>query len=164
MFTGGTVPPDCWYRTGDQVRRESGQLVHMGRIDDQVKVNGCRVELGEIEATLRKHRAVADAAVVACGDPHDPILGAVLVGDPAPAKEVSGFMRRHLPRYMIPAGYAWVPELPYGGNGKLDRQRLLALAQAALDDTAALRSQNGREGEAADDASDSGARREHQLR
>lgn len=143
VFTGGTVTPDHWYRTGDQVRRESGQLVHVGRIDDQVKINGCRVELGEIEATLRRHSAVADAAVVGCGDAHDPILSAVLVGDPTPAKEISGFMRRHLPRYMIPAGYAWVPELPYGGNGKLDRQRLLALAQAALGDMAADRSQNG---------------------
>lgn len=133
VFAGGTLTPDHWYRTGDQVRRERGSLVHAGRIDDQVKISGCRVELGEIEATLRRHGAVTDAAVVACSDGQQPLLSAVLVGDPAPAKEISGFMRRHLPRYMIPAGYVWVPELPYGGNGKLDRRRLLALARAALD-------------------------------
>ncbi|GAA3081933.1 hypothetical protein GCM10020000_79840 [Streptomyces olivoverticillatus] len=48
-------PDDAWYRTGDRVRDEDGCLVHLGRLDHQVKVQGYRVELGEIEALLRGH-------------------------------------------------------------------------------------------------------------
>ncbi|NIL65030.1 D-alanine--poly(phosphoribitol) ligase [Salinispora arenicola] len=57
--------PQHWYRTGDRVRQENGELVHLGRIDDQVKIHGYRIELGEIESVLRRHPGLHEVVVLA---------------------------------------------------------------------------------------------------
>jgi acyl-coenzyme A synthetase/AMP-(fatty) acid ligase len=120
----GTRPLDDghWYRTGDRVRTESGELVHLGRLDRQVQVAGARVELGEIEAVLRAHPAVRDAAVVM--RPDGRTIAAFYTGSEVPAADLRATMRRRLPGYMVPVEYHWLPVMPLSANGKVDRRGL----------------------------------------
>jgi non-ribosomal peptide synthetase component F len=130
----GTEPltPEHWYRTGDRVRREHGELVHIGRIDDQVKVRGNRIELGEIESALRRHPAIAEVVVVTVtaadgeSDLHALYTGAALT-DP----QLAGLVE-DLPRYMRPRGYHHRDDIPLTSVGKLDRRRLAAELTAEL--------------------------------
>ncbi|MGW7362877.1 amino acid adenylation domain-containing protein [Streptomyces sp. NPDC054841] len=119
------VTADHWYRTGDQVRWTSGELVHLGRLDDQVKIAGHRMELGEIEAALTRLPEVEQAVVLADRRSGEVELVAVYRGTPLPAQELSRRLRERLPRQMVPRRYRHVTEIPLNGNGKTDRQRLL---------------------------------------
>ena len=115
-----------WYRTGDRVRREDGELVHLGRVDDQIKVRGNRVELGEIESALRRHPAIADVVVVALTAADGEVdLHAVYVGDPVADKDFARLCE-DLPVYMRPKGYHHRDSIPLAANGKVDRRRLTA--------------------------------------
>ncbi|MGK5543258.1 amino acid adenylation domain-containing protein [Streptomyces sp. URMC 127] len=122
------VTDDLWYRTGDRVaRQQDGQLVHLGRLDQQVKVRGYRVELGEIEAALRDQPGVRDALVVALpGADGESDLEAVCTGpDPAPERLLAA-LRLRLPAYMVPRGVTVYDELPLNVNGKVDRKTVTA--------------------------------------
>ncbi|MCU1350644.1 MAG: peptide synthetase [Acidobacteria bacterium] len=121
--------PARLYRTGDSVRyRADGQLEFLGRLDDQIKLHGFRIEPAEIEAALARHPAIAEARVLKREDtPGNPRLVAYLVGDGAaqPAADtLSHFLRERLPAAMVPAAYVWLRELPVTRNGKLDRAAL----------------------------------------
>lgn len=126
--TGGTVR---MYRTGDLARfRDDGRVVHLGRLDHQVKVRGFRIELGEVEHALADHELVQQAVVIA-HDPHS--AAACLVAYVVPAEDgavTAADLRLHLrsslPDYMVPQHFITLPELPLTLNGKLDRQRLPA--------------------------------------
>jgi amino acid adenylation domain-containing protein len=117
------------YRTGDLVRwRTDGRLEYFGRNDGQVKLRGFRIELEEIEARLRQHPSVRDAAVAPRTDQRgDQRLVAYLALrenagiDPA---QVRAFVRQQLPEYMVPSAYLLVTELPLTPNGKVDRHAL----------------------------------------
>jgi amino acid adenylation domain-containing protein len=121
------LPGARLYRTGDLAARlPSGDLDFAGRIDEQVKIRGFRVEPGEIEAALRAHARVGDAAVVAREDrPGERRLVAYFVGDVGGAE-----LRRHLagnlPAYMVPAAFVALERLPRTPGGKLDRRALPA--------------------------------------
>ena len=119
------------YRTGDVVRcREDGQLEFLGRTDDQLKVNGVRIEPAEIESALLRHEAVA-AAVVGCYTPDEgaPILVAYVrcaaATDPTQA-EMLGHLRSRLPREMLPSRVVILDALPRTLSGKVDRRALPA--------------------------------------
>ena len=131
-------PPGArMYRTGDRARERHDRTIDfLGRVDRQVKLRGYRVEPGEVEAALRSHPQVRDAAVtVEIGTGGDACLAGHVVArvegvDPA---ELRGFLSRALPSYLVPSAIAVVPELPLTSNGKIDRALLssqLAARQA----------------------------------
>ncbi|MER7865349.1 amino acid adenylation domain-containing protein [Amycolatopsis japonica] len=118
------LTPAHWYRTGDRVRRESGELVHLGRVDDQIKVRGNRVELGEIESALRRHPSIAEVVVVALTAADGEVdLHAVYAGDPVDESEFVRLLEE-LPVYMRPRGYHQRDSIPLAANGKVDRKGL----------------------------------------
>ncbi|MFD7456446.1 MULTISPECIES: non-ribosomal peptide synthetase [unclassified Streptomyces] len=124
------APGERMYRTGDLVeRRSDGTLVYLGRTDDQVKVRGHRVELGEIESALTAQPEVAQAAVITRADRPGQIIAYVV---PAGASaeslgaDLRGRLTGRLPAYMVPAAVVVLPVLPLTPNGKLDRRALPA--------------------------------------
>ncbi|MGW6537877.1 amino acid adenylation domain-containing protein [Streptomyces sp. NPDC055051] len=123
-------PGSRLYRTGDLARRRpDGTLEHLGRIDQQIKLRGLRIEPGETEAALRAQPGVADAAVVLREDrPGDKRLVGYLVAaagadEPDPSA-LRAALRRTLPDHQVPAAFTVVPALPLTPNGKLDRRAL----------------------------------------
>ncbi|MCA2245065.1 amino acid adenylation domain-containing protein, partial [Mycobacterium sp. WUMAC-067] len=112
------------YRTGDVVRwGDDGQLEYLGRADEQVKIRGHRVELGEIRSALAELDGVEQAVVVARGD-H---AAARLVGYVTGAVDPSGLRARlaeRLPSYMVPSAVVALDALPLTANGKLDTRAL----------------------------------------
>ncbi|MEU7584315.1 amino acid adenylation domain-containing protein [Streptomyces sp. NPDC041068] len=129
-----SAPPDerLWYRTGDRVRVRDRGLVHLGRLDQQVKVRGYRVELGEIEAMLRAQPGVRDAVVVAIPKPRgDSALAAACTGDDSDPERLLAAVRAALPSYMVPDTLTPFDRFPLNANGKIDRRALeRALAPA----------------------------------
>jgi amino acid adenylation domain-containing protein len=120
-------PRDRLYRTGDLGRyRPDGEVEPMGRADQQVKVRGFRVELGEVEAALAGHAAVREAIVMARGDGDTNRLVAWLtsVGERPGAGEMRDHMRALLPDFMVPSAFVWLDALPLTPNGKVDRRAL----------------------------------------
>ena len=117
------------YKTGDRVRyRADGNLEFLGRLDDQAKVRGFRVEPGEIEAALRQHAAVRENVVVARENgqgSHRLIAYVVVAHKPAPTvSDLRGFLEEKLPEYMVPSAFVLLDALPLTPHGKVDRRAL----------------------------------------
>jgi acyl-coenzyme A synthetase/AMP-(fatty) acid ligase/acyl carrier protein len=127
-------PDGRWYRTGDRARRRpDGTLEVIGRLDDQVKLQGHRLELGEVEAALRAHSAVADAAAAVREDrPGDRRLVAYVVprGSAPEPLELRRFLEGRLPTAVVPSRVVVLDALPRTPNGKLDRKALPAPPEA----------------------------------
>jgi amino acid adenylation domain-containing protein/FkbM family methyltransferase len=128
---------DRLYRTGDLARLlATGEIEILGRIDDQVKVRGFRIEPGEIESALLRHPAVRAAAVVARGAASERHLVAYVAvpageaGEPASAAptpaELRRFLAATLPEPLVPAVIVVLPALPQTASGKVDRRALPA--------------------------------------
>ncbi len=122
------APVRC-YRTGDLVRqRGDGRVEFLGRLDEQVKVRGYRIETGEIEHALRQHPNIGDVAVVARPGPDgEKELIACLcpaANEKPDVQELRGWLKGRLPAYMVPAHFVLMPELPRTHNGKVHRQAL----------------------------------------
>lgn len=130
------VRPDHWYRTGDRVRTENGLLVHLGRLDRQVKVRGYRIELGEVEAALRAHPGIVEASVEVVDFNRTTGLCAVLAGERCSETQLQQSLSGTLPPYMLPDAYLWRDELPLNANGKIDHAKVEEIAQASLDEAA----------------------------
>ncbi|GAB4197985.1 MAG: hypothetical protein Tsb002_32580 [Wenzhouxiangellaceae bacterium] len=126
----GAVPENRLYRTGDQCQwREDGELEFLGRIDQQVKVRGFRIELEEIESILESMDGVTEAAVaVTEGVAGQRMLAAYVVSGPAPVSRdaVRLYLAEWLPGYMVPQVVIALEVVPRLPNGKLDRSRLPA--------------------------------------
>jgi len=116
------------YRTGDiALQRRDGRFEWLGRRDGQVKVRGLRIDLGDVEAALAAHPAVAMAAVRTFDDESgQKSLAAYVVAREAqpPAAELRNFLRQRLPSYMLPARYVALDAMPLSSNGKIDRKAL----------------------------------------
>lgn len=125
------MPGARMYRTGDLGRlKKSGVVEYLGRIDDQVKIRGHRIELGAIDEVIRKTRGVVSAAVVAHGDPLQ-LTAFYTAEDQRLADGVEQDIReriaKKLPRYMMPAAFCRVEQMPLTPNGKIDRKALRAM-------------------------------------
>nr|MCU0510139.1 amino acid adenylation domain-containing protein [Anaerolineae bacterium] len=139
IFSLPSTPTKGWrmYRTGDAVRlRPDGILEYLGRLDDQIKIRGFRVELGEIESVLSEIEAIKEAAVVAQGAGADRRLAAFVVfaaGKEASAADLRAALGKRLPDYMIPVAFTALDALPLTANGKVDRGRLARAEGQALE-------------------------------
>lgn len=128
-----TLPEDRRiYRTGDRGRwRHDGSLEHGGRLDDQVKLRGFRMELGEIESNLLSHPGVSRAIVLLREEsPGQPRLVAYVVPEgPMPSREaLQQHLRQWLPDPMVPAQFVELTTIPLLPNGKTDRKALSLVA------------------------------------
>jgi amino acid adenylation domain-containing protein len=134
------IPPDCtevYYRTGDRVRRPIGggsPLVYLGRMDNQIKIQGYRVELGEVEAVLREESGVEHA--IAVGWPVTPSgadgLVAFLATHSLDTEKLLSALRKRLPPYMHVREVRCLPEMPLNVNGKVDRHALRQLLETPV--------------------------------
>ncbi|MFF4324551.1 amino acid adenylation domain-containing protein [Streptomyces sp. NPDC001568] len=123
------LPAGTLYRTGDLACwTEDGELRFMGRRDNQVKVRGFRVELGEIESVLREVVGLRDVAALAVRTDDDTrlVCWVGLEGADVPVDAMADHLRRKLPHYMQPARILVEERLPQLPNGKVDRKALAA--------------------------------------
>ncbi|HEY7415444.1 MAG TPA: AMP-binding protein, partial [Ktedonobacteraceae bacterium] len=121
------------YKTGDRARyRADGEIEFLGRTDQQVKLHGARVELGEIEHMLDQYSAIAQSGVILQEEePGVPLLVAYLVvrqQQTLSLDDLRKFLSRRLPHYMLPSDFVELPALPLTPNGKIDHRALLARA------------------------------------
>jgi amino acid adenylation domain-containing protein len=127
------------YCTGDRAAwLPDGLIEFLGRADDQVQLQGIRIEPGEIEAALLGHEAVEDAVVIMTGSAENAALATYFVSSSNgfnPAAELRQHLRRHLPEYMIPRYFVPLVRLPLTPTGKVDRKALPDPVQAALEIT-----------------------------
>ena len=117
------------YRTGDLARYlDDGEIAYLGRIDEQIKILGHRIEPNEIEAVLDRHPAIGSSVVVARGAAcEEKRLAAYLVmsnGATPAAADLRGFLQSELPDYMVPSVFVTLPAMPLTVNGKVDRVAL----------------------------------------
>lgn len=125
-------PNERLYRTGDLARyRADSSIEFLGRIDSQVKLRGFRIELGELEACLRQHPKLREAAVLAREDhAGEKRLAAYFVPSgasaPASSDELRSFLKNLLPDYLLPSSFVALDQMPLTPNGKLDRKALPA--------------------------------------
>ena len=131
------------YKTGDVARYlPDGNIEFLGRTDDQVKVRGFRVELGEIEALLSQFHGIDMAVVVPREDARgEKTLVAYFVPakEPAPTgSELREFLKERLPDYMLPSSFVKLETMPLTPNGKVDRRTLPAPSAADSTETESL--------------------------
>ncbi|MFG1780501.1 amino acid adenylation domain-containing protein [Micromonospora sp. NPDC049048] len=122
------APGGRLYRTGDLVRWLDGDVIeYLGRLDQQVKISGVRIEPGEIERVLSAHPAVRAAAVTVVSDDGAPRLAAYLLARPDVEWDVDAVRahaRAQLPALLVPAHFVVLPEFPMTVSGKIDRRAL----------------------------------------
>jgi amino acid adenylation domain-containing protein len=117
------------YRTGDYGRRMmNGEIEFLGRKDQQIKIRGYRVELGELESTLETHpdvqRAIAFKQVYSVNDQRLLVCIVARAGAEVTEAQLRDFMAERLPSYMLPAAFIFLDAVPISTNGKVDRQAL----------------------------------------
>ena len=124
-FVENKFGEELLYRTGDLARwLEDGTIEFLGRIDQQVKIHGFRIEPEEIEQILRKHTNIENAVVIVRTDANDEkYLAAFLVGE-GDVDEIRIAISKELPEYMIPTYMTFIPFIPVNSNGKLDVKAL----------------------------------------
>jgi len=124
-----SVHGDVIYRTGDLAYWSNDQLMFVGRIDNQIKVRGFRVELGEIEATLSRHPDLGEVAVVAHKDASgsNQLFAYAVLSDTSKildGSSIKEWLSEFLPDYMIPASVTFMDIMPLNAADKIDRNSL----------------------------------------
>jgi Phosphopantetheine attachment site/AMP-binding enzyme len=116
------TPGARMYRSGDIVRyRPDGQVEFLGRRDEQVKIRGVRIELGEVEAALKKHPEII-GAIAAVRNTR--LIASAHARSAVSNSEIRGFLEKKLPRAMLPSKIVWMNALPLLPNGKVNRRAL----------------------------------------
>ncbi|UII23765.1 non-ribosomal peptide synthase/polyketide synthase [Fulvivirga ligni] len=116
---------DRMYRTGDLARwRSDGVLEFMGRVDDQVKVRGYRIEPGEIEHQLLLHPSIDSAVVVAQGESEKYLVAYYVCSSDVSSSDLRGHLQSVLPDYMVPPHYVHLSHLPLTSSGKVNKRAL----------------------------------------
>src|SRR6185369_5281489 len=113
------------YQTGDRARYlADGRIEFLGRVDQQLKIHGYRIEPGEVETALLEHEEIAQCVVVAREDePGDKRLVAyVVTRTQTKISELRAFLHGRLPEYMLPSAFVFLDRLPLTANGKVDRR------------------------------------------
>lgn len=129
-----TIAGKRWYLTGDLGLKDENQIFHhLGRIDNQIKLHGYRIEIEEIEMWLKEIAQTELAAVVAWPNVKGVVEGVVgfCVGSDISANDVISKLNEKLPRYMLPSKIVGIDCMPLNSNGKIDRRALVAM----LDET-----------------------------
>jgi amino acid adenylation domain-containing protein len=118
------------YRTGDLgCYLPDGQIAFCGRADEQVKINGYRIELNEVAGALSRHPAIRESAMVASDNgmgEKQLVAYVVPQSDLPPVSELRDFLSKDLPDYMLPASFVRLDAMPLGSSGKIDRAALPA--------------------------------------
>lgn len=120
---------EIYYKSGDMARKRiTGEYEYMGRNDDQIKINGYRVEVEEIQRYISTYPGVITSVVIFDreGDSKK-LYGFYTSQSPVSNEEIYRFLRKQLPQYMIPAHLVWIDEIPLTSNGKVDKRALLKL-------------------------------------
>ncbi|MGB0521657.1 MAG: amino acid adenylation domain-containing protein [Flammeovirgaceae bacterium] len=114
------------YRTGDLARwMPDGTIEFRGRIDNQVKISGYRVEPGEVAAFLSKYEEMDDVVVIAKGPATDKYLCAYYTAPKAlEVSTIRAYLLKELPEYLVPSHFIWMEEFPLNANAKVDRAKL----------------------------------------
>ena len=130
------------YRTGDLGRwLPDGNLEFVGRVDEQLKINGYRIEPGEIEHALSGHTAINSAVVIPAELDNGTVLVAYLVptdnssvelGEELNLNEIRLFLENRLPNYMIPTHFRIIESLPLTASGKIDKKALIKISGKSL--------------------------------
>lgn len=118
------------YRTGDQGRWQlDGNIEYLGRLDDQIKIRGFRIDLGEIEATLLRHPIVKDAVALVKNKADDIkyICAYVTISGSVCVDDLRAYLMDKLPNFMVPAYFIILEKIPLTANGKKDKKALLAI-------------------------------------
>ncbi len=127
FITSPFDPEQKLYRTGDRARYlPDGTIVYLGRGDDQIKIRGFRVELGEIKNVLEQNEAVREAVVLFRSEPSPMILAFVIPEKEIESTELLSYLDGKLPSYMIPGALQILDRFPLNQSAKIDRQALLA--------------------------------------
>lgn len=124
-----------FYKTGDFARvLPDGNIEYCGRMEDQIKLMGYRVEIGEIERALESHQAIRHAVVLQDNQAPDMLHAFLVTQSSSVPTDLSDFLLKKLPEYMIPSKYWEVKHIPLTSNGKVDKQNLIQLMTRSLRD------------------------------
>jgi len=119
------IPVTQMYKTGDLAKvNKSGELIYLGRRDFQVKINGVRIEIAELEGALLKHPSISEAKIVAEPAGGQKSLTAYITGRPTSNDELRKWLLKTLPSAYLPAKFLFIDKMPRTHNGKIDRKAL----------------------------------------
>ncbi|WP_336039010.1 AMP-binding protein [Acinetobacter calcoaceticus] len=114
------------YKTGDLARYNLDNYIDIiGRLDNQIKIKGYRVELGEIEAVIRSHPSIENCSVIYT-EVINPKILAVVVGQEIEIEILKKYLASKLPLYMLPTEIRIIPSLPVNNNGKVDKKAIMS--------------------------------------
>lgn len=130
LVNPGVKNEDRLYKTGDYGRwAPDGTIEYIGRKDEQVKIRGHRIELGDVKTVLMKHDGIKDAAVICMEHDNNKIIVAFLVAKKTvDTDDLDAFFRSSAPSYMMPQKYVFMDKIPLTANGKVNKKELIKCA------------------------------------